>query len=37
VDRTYTVWAYTTDPAAGTDAAVEFTLDDLRSLSDGDV
>ncbi|MBM0226685.1 MULTISPECIES: hypothetical protein [Micromonospora] len=37
VDRTYSVWADTTDKNAGNDAMVEFTLGDLRSLSDGEV
>ncbi|MFI2713873.1 hypothetical protein ACH495_27505 [Micromonospora sp. NPDC018662] len=37
VDRTYSVWADTTDKTAGNDAVVEFTLGDLRSLSDGEV
>lgn len=35
VDRSYSVWADTT--AAGNDSSVEFTLGDLRSLSDGEV
>lgn len=35
VDHSYSVWADTT--AAGNDSSVEFTLGDLRSLSDGEV
>ncbi|MGR6321351.1 hypothetical protein Q2K19_18995 [Micromonospora soli] len=37
VDRTYRARADTTSPPAANDASVEFTLGDLRSLSDGEV
>jgi hypothetical protein len=36
-DGTYDVWADTTKPTAGRDAAVRFSLGDLRSLADGQV
>jgi hypothetical protein len=35
--RTYDVWADTTKPSAGRDTSLQFTLGDLRSLSDGQV
>ncbi|MEV4545965.1 hypothetical protein [Micromonospora echinaurantiaca] len=37
VDHTYSVWADVTSSAAGDDSSIEFTLGDLRSLSDGQV
>jgi hypothetical protein len=36
-DRRYWVRAQTTDTSSGNDAGVEFTLGDLRSLSEGEV
>lgn len=36
-DRTYHLIVETTNPSAGVAEAIQFTLDDLRSLADGQV